>query len=159
MPYHYYKPRGSDECVTYIQNESSRRGNHHRFITEKQVFARWAKRYNITFTHPTWWQDFCENHGEISQKPEWKKVLRAGLYCNTLPPPPRMDPQIATWSMIATFRNWHKKLLGKKTLLLHQMTEVSGNVFCCRRGQNLSFERFVCVYSTDGSCLTSIFCK
>lgn len=74
-------------------------------------------------------------------------------------PPPRMDLQIATWSMIATFRNWHKKLLGKKTLLLHQMTEVSGNVFCCRRGQNLSFERFVCVYSTDGSCLTSIFCK
>lgn len=54
MPYHYYKPRGSDECVTYIQNESSRRGNHHRFITEKQVFARWAKRYNITFTHPMW---------------------------------------------------------------------------------------------------------
>ncbi|XP_023119216.1 alpha-N-acetylgalactosaminide alpha-2,6-sialyltransferase 6 isoform X2 [Amphiprion ocellaris] len=54
MPYHYYKPRGSDECVTYIQNESSRRGNHHRFITEKQVFARWAKQYNITFTHPKW---------------------------------------------------------------------------------------------------------
>lgn len=54
MPYHYYKPRGSDECVTYLQNESGRRGNHHRFITEKQVFARWAKQYNITFTHPNW---------------------------------------------------------------------------------------------------------
>ncbi|XP_042365257.1 alpha-N-acetylgalactosaminide alpha-2,6-sialyltransferase 6 [Plectropomus leopardus] len=54
MPYHYYKPRGPDECVTYIQNEGSRRGNHHRFITEKQVFARWAKQYNITFTHPNW---------------------------------------------------------------------------------------------------------
>lgn len=54
IPYHYYKPRGPDECVTYIQNESGRRGNHHRFITEKQVFARWAKQYNITFTHPTW---------------------------------------------------------------------------------------------------------
>ncbi|XP_030004327.1 alpha-N-acetylgalactosaminide alpha-2,6-sialyltransferase 6 isoform X2 [Sphaeramia orbicularis] len=54
MPYHYYKPRGPDECVTYIQNESGRRGNHHRFITEKQVFARWAKLYNITFSHPTW---------------------------------------------------------------------------------------------------------
>lgn len=54
MPYHYYKPRGPDECVTYLQNESSRRGNHHRFITEKQVFARWAKQYNITFTHPKW---------------------------------------------------------------------------------------------------------
>lgn len=54
MPYHYYKPRGSDECVTYLQNESGRRGNHHRFITEKHVFARWAKKYNITFSHPTW---------------------------------------------------------------------------------------------------------
>uniref|UniRef100_A0A667XXV1 Alpha-N-acetylgalactosaminide alpha-2,6-sialyltransferase 6 n=1 Tax=Myripristis murdjan TaxID=586833 RepID=A0A667XXV1_9TELE len=54
MPYHYYKPRGPDECVTYLQNEKGRRGNHHRFITEKQVFARWAKQYNITFAHPTW---------------------------------------------------------------------------------------------------------
>ncbi|XP_040915186.1 alpha-N-acetylgalactosaminide alpha-2,6-sialyltransferase 6 [Toxotes jaculatrix] len=54
MPYHYYKPRGPDECVTYIQHESSRRGNHHRFITEKQVFAHWAKLYNITFAHPKW---------------------------------------------------------------------------------------------------------
>ncbi|XP_034565988.1 alpha-N-acetylgalactosaminide alpha-2,6-sialyltransferase 6 [Notolabrus celidotus] len=54
MPYHYYKPRGPDECLTYLQNESGRRGNHHRFITEKQVFARWAKQYNITFTRPKW---------------------------------------------------------------------------------------------------------
>lgn len=54
MPYHYYKPRGPDECVTYLQNEKGRRGNHHRFITEKQVFARWAKQYNISFAHPTW---------------------------------------------------------------------------------------------------------
>lgn len=54
MPYHYYKPRGAEECVTYIQNERGRRGNHHRFITEKQVFARWAKQYNITFTNPKW---------------------------------------------------------------------------------------------------------
>lgn len=54
IPYHYYKPRGPDECVTYIQNESGKKGNHHRFITEKQVFARWAKQYNINFTHPTW---------------------------------------------------------------------------------------------------------
>lgn len=54
MPYHYYKPRGPDECLTYLQNESGRKGNHHRFITEKQVFARWAKQYNITFIHPKW---------------------------------------------------------------------------------------------------------
>uniref|UniRef100_A0A3Q3VTA7 Alpha-N-acetylgalactosaminide alpha-2,6-sialyltransferase 6 n=1 Tax=Mola mola TaxID=94237 RepID=A0A3Q3VTA7_MOLML len=75
MPYHYYKPRGSDECLTYIQNESSRRGNHHRFITEKQVFARWSKQYNITFAHPTWRQDLCENHRRISRKPEIKGEL------------------------------------------------------------------------------------
>ncbi|XP_068609151.1 alpha-N-acetylgalactosaminide alpha-2,6-sialyltransferase 6 [Brachionichthys hirsutus] len=54
MPYHYYEPRGPDECLTYIQNEGGRRGNHHRFITEKHVFARWAKQYNITFLHPRW---------------------------------------------------------------------------------------------------------
>ncbi|KAM4532578.1 alpha-N-acetylgalactosaminide alpha-2,6-sialyltransferase 6 [Fundulus diaphanus] len=54
VPYHYYKPRGSDECLMYLQNESGRRGNHHRFITEKQVFARWAKQFNITFTNPKW---------------------------------------------------------------------------------------------------------
>lgn len=55
MPYHYYKPRESDECATYLQNENNRRGHHHRFITEKQVFARWATLYNITFTSPKWW--------------------------------------------------------------------------------------------------------
>ncbi|XP_072310689.1 alpha-N-acetylgalactosaminide alpha-2,6-sialyltransferase 6 [Eucyclogobius newberryi] len=54
MPYHYYKPRGPDECVTYMQNEIGKKGNHHRFITEKQVFARWAKQYNISFIHPSW---------------------------------------------------------------------------------------------------------
>lgn len=54
MPYHYYKPRGPDECVTYLQNERGLRGSHHRFITEKQVFARWAKLYNISYTSPTW---------------------------------------------------------------------------------------------------------
>ncbi|KAM6984648.1 alpha-N-acetylgalactosaminide alpha-2,6-sialyltransferase 6 [Aplochiton taeniatus] len=57
MPYHYYKPRGPDECVTYLQNEKGRKGNHHRFITEKQVFARWAKQYNITFKQPNWSKD------------------------------------------------------------------------------------------------------
>ncbi|XP_068191798.1 alpha-N-acetylgalactosaminide alpha-2,6-sialyltransferase 6-like isoform X2 [Antennarius striatus] len=54
MPYHYYPPRGPDECLTYLQHEGGRRGNHHRFITEKQVFARWARRYNISFVHPSW---------------------------------------------------------------------------------------------------------
>ncbi|XP_060107376.1 alpha-N-acetylgalactosaminide alpha-2,6-sialyltransferase 6 [Heteronotia binoei] len=54
MPYHYYEPKGPDECFTYIHNERSRKGNHHRFITEKRVFANWATLYNITFSHPDW---------------------------------------------------------------------------------------------------------
>ncbi|KAE8583208.1 hypothetical protein XENTR_v10020459 [Xenopus tropicalis] len=57
MPYHYYEPKSPDECITYIQNEQGRRGNHHRFITEKLVFARWAPVYNITFSHPEWLDD------------------------------------------------------------------------------------------------------
>ncbi|XP_049595121.1 alpha-N-acetylgalactosaminide alpha-2,6-sialyltransferase 6 isoform X2 [Syngnathus scovelli] len=54
MPYHYYRPRGSDECVKFMQSQNIQRGNYHRFITEKQVFARWAQHYNITFAHPEW---------------------------------------------------------------------------------------------------------
>ncbi|XP_006029782.1 alpha-N-acetylgalactosaminide alpha-2,6-sialyltransferase 6 [Alligator sinensis] len=54
MPYHYYEPKGPDECTIYIHNERSRKGNHHRFITEKRVFASWASLYNITFSHPSW---------------------------------------------------------------------------------------------------------
>ncbi|XP_061555134.1 alpha-N-acetylgalactosaminide alpha-2,6-sialyltransferase 6 isoform X1 [Phycodurus eques] len=54
LPYHYYKPRGTDECVTYMQNQNNQKGSHHRFITEKQVFGRWAHQYNITFAHPAW---------------------------------------------------------------------------------------------------------
>ncbi|KAM6431210.1 alpha-N-acetylgalactosaminide alpha-2,6-sialyltransferase 6 isoform 1-T2 [Liasis olivaceus] len=54
LPYHYYEPKGPDECTTYIHNERSHKGNHHRFITEKRVFARWANLYNITFSHPEW---------------------------------------------------------------------------------------------------------
>ncbi|KAM9326347.1 alpha-N-acetylgalactosaminide alpha-2,6-sialyltransferase 6 [Gastrophryne carolinensis] len=57
MPYHYYEPKSSDECTIYIQNERGRRGNHHRFITEKLVFARWASVYNISFSHPEWFSD------------------------------------------------------------------------------------------------------
>ncbi|XP_028571209.1 alpha-N-acetylgalactosaminide alpha-2,6-sialyltransferase 6 isoform X4 [Podarcis muralis] len=54
LPYHYYEPKGPDECATYIHNEQSRKGHHHRFITEKRVFAKWASLYNITFSHPNW---------------------------------------------------------------------------------------------------------
>ncbi|KAM9306859.1 alpha-N-acetylgalactosaminide alpha-2,6-sialyltransferase 6-like isoform 1-T2 [Pholidichthys leucotaenia] len=53
MPYHYYSPRGDDECVMYRQHQNGKTGSH-RFMTEKHIFARWAKLYNITFVHPKW---------------------------------------------------------------------------------------------------------
>ncbi|XP_054459261.1 alpha-N-acetylgalactosaminide alpha-2,6-sialyltransferase 5b [Anoplopoma fimbria] len=54
LPYHYYEPRGPDECSMYLSHERSRRGSHHRFITEKAVFANWARTLNIHFHQPDW---------------------------------------------------------------------------------------------------------
>ncbi|XP_068958320.1 alpha-N-acetylgalactosaminide alpha-2,6-sialyltransferase 3 [Petaurus breviceps papuanus] len=52
VPYHYYEP-GRDECDEYILHENAPYGGH-RFITEKKVFAKWAKKHQIVFTHPNW---------------------------------------------------------------------------------------------------------
>lgn len=54
VPYHYYEPKGPDECSMYLSHESSRQGSHHRFITEKAVFANWARTLNVHFHHPDW---------------------------------------------------------------------------------------------------------
>lgn len=54
VPYHYYEPSGPDECSMYLSHERSRRGSHHRFITEKMVFANWARTLNIHFYQPDW---------------------------------------------------------------------------------------------------------
>ncbi|XP_034559836.1 alpha-N-acetylgalactosaminide alpha-2,6-sialyltransferase 5 isoform X2 [Notolabrus celidotus] len=54
VPYHYYEPRGADECAMYISHERGRKGSHHRFITEKRVFADWARTFNIHFYQPEW---------------------------------------------------------------------------------------------------------
>ncbi|CAL8307739.1 unnamed protein product [Lota lota] len=54
VPYHYYEPRGRSECSTYLSNERSQKGSHHRFITEKSVFASWARTHNIRFHQPDW---------------------------------------------------------------------------------------------------------
>ncbi|XP_077472458.1 alpha-N-acetylgalactosaminide alpha-2,6-sialyltransferase 5 [Stigmatopora argus] len=54
VPYHYYEPRGPDECAMYISHERGRRGSHHRFITEKRVFAKWARTFDIHFYQPAW---------------------------------------------------------------------------------------------------------
>ncbi|XP_062353586.1 alpha-N-acetylgalactosaminide alpha-2,6-sialyltransferase 3 isoform X2 [Cinclus cinclus] len=52
VPYHYYEP-GRDECEEYFLHENAPYGGH-RFITEKKVFAKWAKKQTIIFTHPNW---------------------------------------------------------------------------------------------------------
>ncbi|XP_042339932.1 alpha-N-acetylgalactosaminide alpha-2,6-sialyltransferase 5-like [Plectropomus leopardus] len=54
LPYHYYEPAGPDECTMYLSHERSRRGSHHRFITEKTVFANWARTLDIHFHQPDW---------------------------------------------------------------------------------------------------------
>ncbi|XP_067845971.1 alpha-N-acetylgalactosaminide alpha-2,6-sialyltransferase 3 isoform X2 [Heptranchias perlo] len=51
VPYHYYEAGSRDECAEYFAHENALYGGH-RFITEKAVFAKWAKHYNITFSHP-----------------------------------------------------------------------------------------------------------
>uniref|UniRef100_UPI00398E673D alpha-N-acetylgalactosaminide alpha-2,6-sialyltransferase 3 n=1 Tax=Pristiophorus japonicus TaxID=55135 RepID=UPI00398E673D len=51
VPYHYYEAGGLDECAEYALHENALYGGH-RFITEKAVFAKWAKYHSITFSHP-----------------------------------------------------------------------------------------------------------
>ncbi|XP_069795397.1 alpha-N-acetylgalactosaminide alpha-2,6-sialyltransferase 3 isoform X1 [Narcine bancroftii] len=51
VPYHYYEAGSRDECAEYIIHENALYGGH-RFITEKAIFAKWAKHHNITFSHP-----------------------------------------------------------------------------------------------------------
>ncbi|NWZ98950.1 SIA7D sialyltransferase, partial [Nesospiza acunhae] len=53
VPYHYFEKGKLDECRMYLMHEQARRAGH-RFITEKAIFSRWAKRRNIVFNHPSW---------------------------------------------------------------------------------------------------------
>lgn len=57
VPYHYYE-QGRDECDEYFLHEHAPYGGH-RFITEKKVFAKWAKKHRIIFTHPNWTVSWC----------------------------------------------------------------------------------------------------
>lgn len=54
VPYHYYEPSGPDECSMYLSHERRRRGGHHRFITERAVFANWARTLDVHFYQPDW---------------------------------------------------------------------------------------------------------
>lgn len=53
VPYHYYEAGSRDECAEYMLHESAPYGGH-RFITEKAVFAKWAKTHAIKFFNPPW---------------------------------------------------------------------------------------------------------
>ncbi|XP_067109746.1 alpha-N-acetylgalactosaminide alpha-2,6-sialyltransferase 3 isoform X1 [Osmerus mordax] len=53
VPYHYYEAGSRDECAEYLLHESAPYGGH-RFITEKTVFAKWAKKHSIKFYNPSW---------------------------------------------------------------------------------------------------------
>ncbi|CAL8384435.1 alpha-N-acetyl-neuraminyl-2,3-beta-galactosyl-1,3-N-acetyl-galactosaminide alpha-2,6-sialyltransferase [Gadus morhua] len=53
VPYHYFERRHVAECRMYRYHEHARRGGH-RFITEKAIYAQWARRHRITFKHPSW---------------------------------------------------------------------------------------------------------
>ncbi|NXL46376.1 SIA7D sialyltransferase, partial [Podilymbus podiceps] len=53
VPYHYFEKGQLDECRMYLVHERAHRAGH-RFITEKTIFSRWAKRKNIVFTHSSW---------------------------------------------------------------------------------------------------------
>ncbi|XP_013862033.1 alpha-N-acetyl-neuraminyl-2,3-beta-galactosyl-1,3-N-acetyl-galactosaminide alpha-2,6-sialyltransferase [Austrofundulus limnaeus] len=53
VPYHYYEQNRINECSMYKFHEHTPQGGH-RFITEKAIYAKWAKRHKIHFKHPTW---------------------------------------------------------------------------------------------------------
>ncbi|XP_056874696.1 alpha-N-acetyl-neuraminyl-2,3-beta-galactosyl-1,3-N-acetyl-galactosaminide alpha-2,6-sialyltransferase isoform X2 [Takifugu flavidus] len=53
VPYHYYEQNHVEECRMYRVHEHKKRGGH-RFITEKAIYAKWAKRHKIAFKHPAW---------------------------------------------------------------------------------------------------------
>ncbi|XP_033122354.1 alpha-N-acetylgalactosaminide alpha-2,6-sialyltransferase 5-like isoform X2 [Anneissia japonica] len=52
-PYHYYDPDSKRECWYYNRSEKTILFGH-KFLTEKAIFARWAKKFNIFFHYPSW---------------------------------------------------------------------------------------------------------
>ncbi|KAG7320889.1 hypothetical protein KOW79_015304 [Hemibagrus wyckioides] len=53
VPYHYYESNRLDECGMYRVHERVQRGGH-RFITEKQIYRRWASQGKLKFQYPAW---------------------------------------------------------------------------------------------------------
>lgn len=74
VPYHYYEAGSRDECAEYVLHESAPYGGH-RFITEKMVFAKWAKSHRIKFSHPEWQPSWPTQNDGVSWAPMsfWSK--------------------------------------------------------------------------------------
>ncbi|XP_071951396.1 alpha-N-acetylgalactosaminide alpha-2,6-sialyltransferase 3-like [Antedon mediterranea] len=54
VKYHYYQWKANPaECNYYKSQEGSSKGSH-RLMTEKAIFERWGRRYNMTFHNPSW---------------------------------------------------------------------------------------------------------
>ena len=66
MPYHYFEKGRLDECQMYLAHERAPRSAH-RFITEKVVFSRWAKKRPIVFAHPSWRMQWPHRHSAITR--------------------------------------------------------------------------------------------
>lgn len=53
--YHYFQSwETPTECEYYKSHEDTKLIGGHRFITEKAIFDRWGKMYNVTFNYPEW---------------------------------------------------------------------------------------------------------
>ncbi|XP_071952464.1 alpha-N-acetylgalactosaminide alpha-2,6-sialyltransferase 3-like [Antedon mediterranea] len=52
-PYHYYADNSKKECWYYDRSENTVLYGH-KFLTEKAIFARWAKKVSIYFHYPSW---------------------------------------------------------------------------------------------------------
>ncbi|XP_070554340.1 alpha-N-acetylgalactosaminide alpha-2,6-sialyltransferase 5-like isoform X2 [Ptychodera flava] len=53
IPFHYYSMDNGYECMFYRKHEIGLKEGH-RFFTEKYVFKKWARYFNLTFHYPEW---------------------------------------------------------------------------------------------------------
>lgn len=77
VPYHYYNNNNQSgkikkECEYYMKSERKLHGGH-LFVTEKFIFGRWARNYNITFRHPEWSK---KNYSRSSIDTPFMKLFR-----------------------------------------------------------------------------------
>ncbi|PIK34631.1 putative alpha-2,6-sialyltransferase [Apostichopus japonicus] len=78
VPYHYYNNNNNQsgkikkECEYYMKSERKLHGGH-LFVTEKFIFGRWARNYNITFRHPEWSK---KNYSRSSIDTPFMKLFR-----------------------------------------------------------------------------------